>query len=173
MGRSRTRRADEHGWLWRVSERGFALVLRLYERALDLVLRHTIVTMAVFIATVGLTVWLYAIVPKGFFPQQDTGRLTGSVIGDQNTSSAAMQDILRELSAVLRSDPAVNNVIVFSGGGGGGTANTARMFVTLKPLAERKLSADLVIARVRGKLSSTAGATLTSTPTTRRASTCA
>jgi multidrug efflux pump len=99
------------------------------------------------------------IVPKGFFPQQDTGRLMGAIQGSQDTSFQAMRQKLTEVVEIIRSDPAVENVTGFSGGGGGGTTtNTGRMFVGLQPLQERKLSADQVIARLRGKLAKVPGA---------------
>src|SRR5438105_10024047 len=110
-------------------------------------------------ATVPLNVYLFAIVPKGFFPQQDTGRLIGSIQAAQDTSFQAMRQKLTEVVGIIMTDPAVESVTGFSGGGGGGTTtNSGRMFVGLKPLAERKLSADQVIARLRGKLSKVPGA---------------
>jgi multidrug efflux pump len=110
-------------------------------------------------ATIAFTVYLYVIIPKGFFPQQDTGRLTGAIQGDQNTSFQAMSRKLTEFAAIVSADPAVDNVVAFTGGAGG-TTNTGRMFVSLKPLSERKLSADQIIGRLRRELSRISGATL-------------
>src|SRR6185295_12973384 len=92
----------------------------VYERSLAVVLRHPLAMLLVTCATLGLTVYLYIIVPKGFFPQQDTGRLTGSIIADQDASSQALQSLLVQYASIASSDPAVENVIAFSGGGGGG-----------------------------------------------------
>jgi multidrug efflux pump len=147
-----------HGRLYRASERGFRWILDRYESTLSWVLRHQPLMLLVTIATIGFTIYLYFIVPKGFFPQQDTGRLTGAIQADQNTSFQAMSGRLRQFADTVSEDPAVGNVIAFTGGGG--TANTGRMFVSLKPLKERRLSADQVIGRLRGKLSRIPGATL-------------
>ncbi len=103
-------------------------------------------------------VFLYIVVPKGFFPQQDTGRLAGMVMGDQDVSFQAMKTKTDELIHVVMKDPAVQNVLAFVGGNG--AQNQGRMFVVLKPLNERKISADQVIARLRPKLSHVPGATL-------------
>jgi multidrug efflux pump len=151
-----------HGRLYRASERVFEWILARYETSLRFVLRHAVLTLGVLLGTVGLTIYLYIVVPKGFFPQQDTGRLTGSILADQDTSSQTMQKLLVRFARATRGDPAVENVVAFTGGGGGGggTVNTGRMFVTLKPLGERKLSADQVIGRLRGTLASIPGATL-------------
>jgi multidrug efflux pump len=140
----------------------FERVVGFYERTLRWVLRRRALTLAVTFVTIGVTVYLYVVVPKGFFPQQDTGRLSGQILADQDTSSQAMQRLLVQFARVTDSDPAVQNLVAFTGGGGagGGTTNTGRMFVTLKPLSERKLGADEVIARLRGKLTAIPGATL-------------
>jgi multidrug efflux pump len=112
------------------------------------------------IATLCLNVYLYIVVPKGFFPQQDTGRLNGSFLGDQSTSFQAMQRKITVLSKIVQSDPGVATVQAFSGGGGGTTTNTGRAFIALKPLNERKASADQIISRLRPKLNSIPGVTL-------------
>jgi len=147
-----------HGRLYFFGERVFERVLHLYERSLRFVLRHSVATLAVLFATIGLTIYLYVVIPKGFFPEQDTGRLTGSILADQDTSSQAMRALLGRFARAVRSDPAVANVIAFTGGDG--TTNTGRMFMTLKSNDERKLTADQVIGRLRGKLASIPGATL-------------
>jgi multidrug efflux pump len=103
---------------------------------------------------------LFAIVPKGFFPQQDTGRLNGSIQAAQDISFTAMRQKLADLVDIVRQDPAVESVLGFTGGGFGGTRNTGRVFASLKPLDERKINVDQVIARLRGKLSGVPGATL-------------
>jgi len=146
------------GRFYRWSERGFAFVLRAYEVTLAWALRHRPLTVMVLLATICLNVWLYVIVPKGFFPQQDTGRLVGGIQGDQGISFQAMRGKLAEFIELVRRDPAVVNVVGFSGGGGG--RNTGFMFVTLKPLHERKLSADRVVARLRQSIAKVAGANL-------------
>src|SRR5256712_5167900 len=146
-----------HGRFYQASERAFRWILDEYEATLSWVLRHQPLMLLVTIATIAFTVYLYVIVPKGFFPQQDTGRLTGAIQADQNTSFQAMSVRLKQFADTVSQDPAVDNVIAFTGGG---TANTGRMFVALKPLKERKLSADQIIGRLRGKLSRIPGATL-------------
>ena len=145
------------GRLSKTSERVFAATLRGYERTLGWALRHPRLVMSLLLATVCLNVYLYVIVPKGFFPQQDTGRLTGSIQADQGISFQSMQKKLADFIEIVRRDPAVANVIGFTGGG---QRNSGFMFVTLKPLAERKLSADRVMARLRGKLAKEPGANL-------------
>ena len=148
-----------HNWLYRLTERGFNGMVNLYGRLLALVLRHSFVTLMVLMVTIALNVFLFIRVPKGFFPQQDNGRLQGSVQADQDTSFTAMDKILREFVDIIDADPAVDTVNGFTGGGRGGATNTARMFINLKPLAVRKVSADDVINRLRPKLGRVAGAT--------------
>ncbi len=148
----------QRGRFYRTSERGFQWVLDNYERTLTWVLRHQPLMLLVTLATIAFTVYLYFIIPKGFFPQQDTGRLTGNIQADQNTSFQAMSEKLKQFADEVGKDPAVDDVIAFTGGGG--TANTGRMFVSLKPLSERRAGADQIIGRLRGKLSRIPGATL-------------
>src|SRR5262249_21009312 len=148
----------QHGRLYLASERGFRWIIRQYERTLSWVLRHQPLMLLVTVATIVLTVYLYIVIPKGFFPQQDTGRLIGMIQADQSISSQAMKPKLIEFANTVKADPAVDNVIAFSGGGG--TPNVGRMFVALKPLKERRASVDQVIGRLRRKLSKIAGATL-------------
>jgi multidrug efflux pump len=135
-----------------------------YARLLDVVMRHPRLTMAVNLAVMAVTCHLYVIMPKGFFPQQDTGRLTGTLDADQDTSFQAMQELLTRFSLAIREDPAVAGVTGSTGGAAGGSPNTARMFVSLVPKAERGLSADQVIGRLRGRLSTLTGATLIMQP---------
>ena len=147
-----------HGVLYRMSERGWLWLNRTYKVTVSWVLRHKRFTFAVAILMVVLNVWLYIIVPKGFFPQQDTGRMVGIVMGDQDVSFHDMNNKTNEFIRIVRQDPAVKNVIAAVGGGA--AQNQARMFVILKPLAERKISVDQVIARLRPKLAHVPGATL-------------
>ena len=147
------------GRLYRISERFFEGMHRAYAESLAWVLRHPRAILALTVVTVAVNGYLFATVPKGFFPQQDTGRLTGIVQAAQDISFQAMRDKLTQIVEIIKSDPAVENVIGFTGGGGSGsTTNTARMFVALKPLAERKLSADQVIGRLRQRLAGVVGA---------------
>jgi len=141
-------------------ERVFERVLYGYEKTLSLALRHSALTLAVALAVIGLNVWLAIRAPKGFFPQQDAGRLAGAILADQSTSFQTMKDRLERIVDLVRADPAVADVVAFTGGGAGTTTNTGRLFVSLKPLEERGVSADQVIARLRPKLASVPGATL-------------
>ena len=145
------------GRFFRWSERGFAALQRGYGRSLRLVLRHKLLTVLVFLATVILNVDLYVTIPKGFFPQQDTGRIVGGIRADQSISFQAMRRKFREFMEIVRQDPAIESVAGFTGGF---STNSGFMFATLKPLAERKISADQVIARLRPKVSQVAGAQL-------------
>ena len=146
-----------HGRLYHASERAFAAVLGWYEVSLAWALRHGLVMLALLAATVCLNVYLYVIVPKGFFPQQDTGRLIGNIQADQSISFQAMRKKVADIVGIVRQDPDIENVVAFTGGG---QRNRAFMFVTLKPKGERKLSADQVIARLRGRLAKEPGAAL-------------
>jgi len=121
-------------------------------------MRHQPLTLAVTLATMAATVYLYVKIPKGFFPQQDTGRLTGQILADQNTSFQAMNQRLQTFVEIMMKDPGVSYVQAYAGGGS--VTNQARMFVTLKDLDERKLSADQIIARLRPQLAKVPGATL-------------
>ncbi len=143
--------------LSRWGEGAFNAVLHRYERSLAWALRHGRLVMLVLLATVCLNVYLFAIVPKGFFPQQDTGRLIGGIQADQSTSFQAMRERLAAFIAILRDDPAVETVVGFTGGA---RTNGGFVFITLRPLSERDVSADQVIARLRGRLSQVAGASL-------------
>jgi multidrug efflux pump len=135
-------------------------ILGAYEYTLAIVLRHPLVTIVVVFLTVMLTALLYATAPTTLFPQQDTGRMGGAIKADQDTSYQAMGKMITEFSTIVSQDPAVEGVVAFSGGGGG-TANTGRMFATLKPLNERKgVSADEVINRLRAKTAHVPGAVL-------------
>ena len=145
------------GRFFRWSERGFERLHAGYARSLGWALDHSRIIMLILLCTVGLNFYLYAVVPKGFFPQQDTGRLTGNIQADQGISFQAMRQKLTAFMEIVRSDPAVDNLVGFTGGG---QKNSGMMFIALKPLAERKISADQVINRLRGKLSKEPGANL-------------
>ena len=147
------------GRLFRASDQAFEEIRRRYARTLSWALAHRGWILGLTLATVALNVYLFVVVPKGFFPQQDTGRLTGVIRAAQDISFQAMEQKLTEVVDIVRNDPAVESVTGFTGGGGGGaTRNTARMFITLKPLGVRKIGADQVIARLRGKLARVPGA---------------
>ena len=147
-----------HGRVYRVSEDIFNNMLRVYDVGLRWVLRHQFLILMVTIGTILLNGYLFWITPKGFFPQQDTGRINGMIQGDQDLSFAAMAQKMRVFTDIVAKDPAVDSVSSFTGGGSGGS--TARMFAQLKPLSERKLSADQVIARIRRASSHVPGAAL-------------
>jgi multidrug efflux pump len=149
---------EKHGRIYHFSEKIFDSALKLYSRSLRLVLRHQPLTLLITIGTAALSVYLYVIVPKGFFPQQDTGRVMGSVQAAQDISFAAMQAKMRQFVGLVMKDPAVQTIVGFAGGNT--STNSGRMFITLKPLEERKISADQVIGRLRRKLSVVPGATL-------------
>jgi multidrug efflux pump len=149
---------EKHGRLYRASERAFDLLRNGYARSLRVVLAHKAVTLLITILTAVLSVVLYGLVPKGFFPQQDTGRLGGSIQAEQDISFQAIREKMNSYVEIIMQDPAVDTVTGFVGGGG--TANTGRMFIMLKPLEQRRIGADQVIARLRGKLAHVPGATL-------------
>ena len=147
-----------HGRLYRISENGWLWMNRTYQTTVGWVLRHKRFTFALAILMVVINVWLYIIVPKGFFPQQDTGRMMGVIMGDQDVSFQDMNAKTNQFISIVKKDPAIQNVLAFVGGNA--AQNQGRMFVTLKPLAQRKISVDQVIARLRPKLSHIPGATL-------------
>jgi multidrug efflux pump len=160
----KSRDESRHGRIYRFSERIFQSAHGEYARALRWVLRHQVLMLCVTIGTFALNVYLYIIVPKGFFPQQDTGRLGGRTMAAQDIAFPAMRDKQRDLAQMVLDDPAVLSVTAFVGGGGpgGGSTNIGNMFVALKPLRERdnRVSADQVVNRLRRKLTSVPGATL-------------
>ena len=145
------------GLFFRASERAFGVLQSLYGCSLGVVLRHPLLTILVFLATVLLNIHLYVTVPKGFFPQQDTGRIVGGIRADQSISFQAMRRKFRRFVAIIRADPAIESVAGFTGGF---QTNSGFVFATLKPLSERKESADQVIARLRPRLAQVPGATL-------------
>ena len=153
-------RPEDHGRLYRASEKVFGGLLSLYDRTLTWVLRHPAPTLVLLLLTIGLNIYLLAIVPKGFFPQQDTGRITGGIQGAQDSSFQAMKQRMTRFVEIIRADPAVASVVAFTGSGGGTTTNTGRVFISLKPLDERQVSADQIINRLRRQLATVPGASL-------------
>ncbi|SDO82825.1 multidrug efflux pump [Ralstonia sp. 25mfcol4.1] len=152
---------ETQGRFHRATEHLFVRLQNGYARTLGVALRHGPVVWIVLLLTIALNVYLYVIVPKGFFPQQDTGRLIGFIRADQATSFQLMRSKLDNFIKIVQSDPAVVNVTGFTGGS---QRNTGQMFVTLKPLSERKETADQIVARLRGKLAREPGASLFLTP---------
>ncbi len=148
---------EKRGWFFRHTEAGFEKMLRFYERTLSWALGQAPLVILVMFATIALNIYLFVIIPKGFFPQQDTGQLMGMVQADQSTSFQAMRSKLQRLQSIVAHDPAVASVVGFTGGR---QTNTANMFVGLKPLTQRDVTADQIIARLRPKISHVSGATL-------------
>jgi multidrug efflux pump len=146
----RDERAEKHGRFYKWSEKSFDALLSFYRRTLHRVLDHPVLALLVLFITIALNVVLIVIIPKGFFPVQDTGALNGGMQGPQDASFPSMNDSLQKIVGVIKADPAVANVIAFTGGGG--ATNTGNVFVALKPLSERKVSATQIIARIRPKL---------------------
>jgi HAE1 family hydrophobic/amphiphilic exporter-1 len=153
--------SKEHGWLYRVFERGFDVLLNVYEAGLKIVLRHRFLTLMVMFATIALTGYLYVIIPKGFFPQQDTGLILGFSEAAQDISYEAMTQRQQALIDAVLEDPAVASVGTGIGAGGGNyTTNTGRMFIALKPKSQRDASADQVILRLQQRLAKIQGIAL-------------
>jgi len=148
---------ENHGRLYQASERFFNWIVAMYGRSLSVVLRHSLITAAVLLGTIGLTAYLFVRVPKGFFPQQDTGRLMGQILADQDISFQSLDQILLQTVNTIAADPAVDTVVGFTGGG---MTNNARMFVSLKPLDQRRVSADRIITRLHPKLARIPGASV-------------
>jgi len=147
----RHERTEEHGRMFRASEKFFDWVLSLYRGSLRWVLRHPAPTLVVLFLTIALNGLLIVKIPKGFFPQEDTGSITGAVRGPQDSSFAVMNDSIQRIGGVIKNDPAVANVIAFTGGSG--ATNTGSLYVALKPLAARKnVSAAQIINRLRPQL---------------------
>jgi multidrug efflux pump len=154
--------AEKHGRLYRSMDKAFDWVLSLYRRSLHWVLENPVLVLTVLFLTIALNVAIAIKIPKGFFPLQDTGSLGGAVRGPQDASFFAMNEAIKRILAQVNHDPAVQNAIAFTGGGGGGggggASNTGNMFISLKPLAERKISASDVINRLRPSLNKETGA---------------
>jgi multidrug efflux pump len=146
----RDERKKKHGRIYMAMERFFDRMLSVYRGSLHWVLDNSFLTLTVLFLTVALNVALVIKIPKGFFPQQDTGAMGGQIQGPQDSSFPAMNDAIQKIEAVIQKDPAVANVVGFTGGGG--ATNTGNLFVALKPLNERKISAPEVIGRIRPQL---------------------
>ena len=151
-------KAGEHGRLYRASESVFVWVLSLYGRSLTRVLRHPLITLGVLLLTVALNVFLFIKVPKGFFPLQDNGTVFGGIQGAQDASFPAMQTASGRFVNLIKDDPAVANVMAFTGGGG--AANSGFIYMGLKPLDQRRISSSQVINRLRPKLAQVPGASV-------------
>jgi multidrug efflux pump len=147
-----------HGRLYHAAEGAFDRLLRTYDVCLRAVLRHPLLMLCVTIGTMFLSASLFISTPKGFFPQQDVGRIMGFIQADQDVSFASMREKVQRFQEVVREDPAIDTLTAFTGGGGGN--NSGRFFAQLKPLKERKISADEVIERLRPKLEQIPGASL-------------
>jgi HAE1 family hydrophobic/amphiphilic exporter-1 len=157
----RTEREVKHGRLYAITERGFDAMLHAYTRALDVCLRHRFVTLMVFFATVASTVMLFIAIPKGFFPQQDTGLISGTSEAAQDVSFAEMMRLQEKLGDIVGADPDVQTYAMAIGAGGSSASlNTGRFFITLKPKPERKASAGEIIARLRTATQNVEGARL-------------
>jgi multidrug efflux pump len=160
----KSRDESRHGSIYRATERAFNWLHNEYAVGLRWVLRHQFLILCVVIGTIGLNVYLFTIVPFGFFPQQDTGRMGGQTRAAQDISFDSMKVKQQQLAQMVLDDPAIQSVTAFVGGGGpgGGSSNIGNMFIALKPLNQRpgRVSADQVVNRLRGKLSSVPGAVL-------------
>jgi multidrug efflux pump len=148
---------EGHGRLYQISERFFDAMLNFYRRTLNSALVHPRSVMLILAAVLGLNFYLYDVIPKGFFPQQDTGRIVGSIQADQSISFQLMQQKLTQFVSIVKNDRAVETAVGFTGGG---QTNSGFMFVSLLPLDQRKISADGVIARLRRAMAVVPGATL-------------
>jgi multidrug efflux pump len=146
----KSERGRKHGRIYMANERAFAWVQSVYRRSLTWVLENPTITLVVLVLTIAFNVVLIIHMPKGFFPQQDTGAIVGGVQGPQDSSFAAMNNAIQQIGRVIKSDPAVANVIEFTGGSG--ATNTAFVYISLKPLAERKIDAASIISRLRPQL---------------------
>jgi multidrug efflux pump len=150
--------SEKHGGFYRLSEKFFTWMVRTYERTLTVILRHPAVTMLVLLITIGVNIYLFIIIPKGFFPLQDNGTIFGGLQGAQDISYQAMQQDIKTFVDMIKQDPAVANVMAFTGGAG--ATNGGFVYIGLKPLDERKISSSDVINRLRPKLTSVPGATV-------------
>jgi multidrug efflux pump len=146
----RNERTQKHGRMYNASEKFFDWILSLYRRSLHWVLANPTLTLVLLFVTIALNVLLIVKIPKGFFPTEDTGSITGGVRGPQDSSFPAMNTSIDQIGNVIKSDPAIANVIAFTGGNG--ATNTGFLYIALKPLNERKVSAAEIINRLRPKL---------------------
>jgi len=154
-------KADQHGYLYNQSERFFQWVISTYGAALSVVLDHPATVLLTVLLTLGANVYLYVKIPKGFFPQQDTGRLQGAIVGEQHISYQALVDKARWFEEQVRNDPDVETVTMVAGTSGGGFGgNSANINVQLKPVGVRTSTSDQVVARLRRKTGGVPGATM-------------
>ena len=152
------REGEARGRFHRWTESAYEGMLELYKDTLSWALRHSFLMIIVLACTVGLNIWLFTIIPKGFFPEEDTGRLSGGILADQSISFQRMSQKLRQYMEIVQKDPDVDDVVGFTGGGRG--SNTGFMFISAKPLSERKASSEAIIARLRPKLAKVPGSQL-------------
>jgi len=143
-------RTVKHGRAYQISEKGFSWMLSAYSRSLTWVLKHPGPMLTLLLLTIALNFYLIDIIPKGFFPQQDTGAIQGSVRGPQDASFPVMNNSIVQLVNVIKADPAVDNVIAYTGGNG--ASNTGNINIALKPLNVRKVTAPAIIDRLRPKM---------------------
>ena len=149
---------ERHGKLYKLSERGFQALARGYERTLDRALRHSFITLMIFLATVAATGYLFVTIPKGFFPQQDTGVLYGTVVANQDLSFHQMYKIQEKVGAIVQADPAIDTMAMGIGTGvGNASQNYGRIFASLKPREDRDADIFQVIARLRPKFANMVG----------------
>jgi multidrug efflux pump len=155
----KAQKEQHHGRIHKATGAGFDWILRHYERSLRWVLRHQFIVLCILMVTVALNFFLFNVVPRGYFPQQDTGMLMGTAQGTQDISFQSMSKKMLQYIQIVKSDPAVAHVVGFTGSGGGGTTtDQGRLFVTLKPLGQRTNSADQVVTRLRAKCAHIPGA---------------
>jgi multidrug efflux pump len=147
---------ESHGRLYRTTEKAFDSMVRLYDHGLNWVLGHEQFTLGILLITIAVNVYLLVIVPKGFFPLGDTGKLLGGIRASQDISFQAMEQITARFVKIIKSDPAVESAMIYTGGNG--PVNTGHVNVTLKPYEDRNISASEVIDRLRPKLNSVPGA---------------
>jgi multidrug efflux pump len=153
----RSEHGVSHGRLYNAFERAFAVLLAVYERGLRWALAHRVTMLLVTLLTIAVNVALFVRIPKGLFPQQDTGLLMATTEAAQDASFPTMLRLQTKVNRVLSADPDIDHYVAFIGAGGGGTGNTGSAFISLRPLPPRKFSADEVLARLRGKLSKIEG----------------
>ncbi|MGD1089509.1 MAG: multidrug efflux RND transporter permease subunit [Verrucomicrobiota bacterium] len=154
----RHKKDERHGRIYQASESVFTWLLERYKRSLQVVLRHPAVTLVILLITIAANVLLFVIVPKGFFPEQDNGTVFGGIQGDEDASYQAMQKVTERFDKIATNDPAVAGAIAFTGGGG--AANSGFLYMALKPLSQRKISALQVVNRLRPKFAVVPGATV-------------
>ena len=147
------------GKFYKWSEDFFNELVAVYEKTLHWALRHGLTMMAILVVTIGINIWLYVTIPTGFFPEQDTGRLSGGIQGEQSISFQRLSDKLKQFMALVQDDPAVRTAVGFIGGARGGS-NSGQIYIDLKPIAIRKETTQQVVTRLRPKLAQIPGANL-------------